>query len=718
MRPACALLLPLLAAASPAPPQNSPAEDNHVIRIDVDEVQVDAVVTDRHGRQVTDLGPSDFKVFVDRRPRKITAVNYIRLDAGAPPPVAPPKKKRAQQDPTPPSRAAPLRRQDVRRTLVLLIDDLNMSFQSVASVRQTLKKFIETQLLPGDLVAIQLTSGGAGFLQQFTNEKRQLLADVESLHWLPSGVAWIPPFRPGTAPEAPPIATFPPRDSPQSAENREDGLAAALRRDEMELDNLFMTGTLGALRFTIQGLRDLPGRKAVVLFSDGLSLDLDAIQSGEMRDAVRALTDLASRSAVVLFTVDTLGLPVLEPGASAAVLDERGFGGRGLLNGPGGYFASKDGLAYLASQTGGEFIHDTNDLNHGLGRVMDDLGGYYLVAFQPDPSDFKGKTNKDDFHRIRLVANRPGLRVRSRSGFLGIPDAQFASASPDDTPGQRLISAIDSPFVLNTLPVRLSSYFQYERGTAFVRNFLHVDAHAIHFTPAPGGFHDASLHVALFAFGTGGTVLERFARQFPLHVAAAEFPHGLAMGAVLMFDMPVSQSGGFQMRAAVLDDATGNLGSASQFLTIPNLRKGFALSSVVIGDEDTAQLSDAAAAGASPVLRMFPPGSVVEIACNLLHPTADPKTHLADVRTQWELYRDGQRIFAGPLATVQADPWASGGILNVGSRMKLGASLAPGHYVLQLVAADLLAKKKQLREAVAQWVDFEITAAAVSTPPH
>lgn len=719
MRRPCALAFSLLATGFPSRPQSVPAQENHVIRIEVDLVQVDAVVTDRHGRQVTDLGPSDFKVFEDRKPRKIVAVNYIRLDKGAPAPVIEAKTKGVRQAPTPPSIRAPLRRQDVRRTLVLLVDDLNMSFESIAGLRETLKKFVVTQLLPGDLVAIQRTSGRVGSLAQFTNEKRQLLAEADGIRWLPNGIGWMAQSFPAAGSDGSPVSMFPSQNTPpygdgQSAPAAAEELSARLRRDENGLDNLFLIGTLGALRSTIQGLRDLPGRKAVVLFSDGLTLDLDDDRWAEVRDAVRALTDLANRSAVVLYTAGTLGLPTLEPDAAAR--DSGGVGLDALSIASHGYLASQDGLIYLASQTGGEFIHDTNDLNHGLDRVMDDLSGYYLVSFQPDPSTFKSKSKNDDFHRIHLVLDRRGAHVRSRSGFLGIPDAAFASV-PEATPGQRLLTAVESPFLSNALPARLSSYFQYTNGTPVVRNFLHVDAHSIHFTEDSGGSYDASLHVALFAFGTGGTILETFARPFSIRLTAAQFPRALAMGAVFMFDMPVSKPGAYQMRAAVLDDSTGGLGSAGQFLTIPDLKRGFALSSVVLGDPDADKLSDAAAAGASPVLRVFPPGGVMEYACDLLHPGADPQTHLTDVRTQVELYRDGKRIYASPLMTVQTNPSATSDVLSVGGKMQLAANLAPGNYILQVVAADLFARKKKLREAVAQWVDLEITA-AVSTPPH
>src|SRR5918912_27660 len=80
--------------------------------------------------------------------------------------------------PVPPVR---LRPEQVRRTIALVVDDLGLSFESTAFVRQALKKFVDQQLQPGDLVAIIRTAGGIGALQQFTSDKRQLYAAIESI---------------------------------------------------------------------------------------------------------------------------------------------------------------------------------------------------------------------------------------------------------------------------------------------------------------------------------------------------------------------------------------------------------------------------------------------------------------------------------------------------------------------------------------------------------
>src|SRR5260221_14588831 len=62
----------------------------------------------------------------------------------------------------------------IARTIALVIDDLGLSFESTYYVRNAIHKYIDTQIEPGDLVAIVRTAGGVGALQQFTTDKRLL----------------------------------------------------------------------------------------------------------------------------------------------------------------------------------------------------------------------------------------------------------------------------------------------------------------------------------------------------------------------------------------------------------------------------------------------------------------------------------------------------------------------------------------------------------------
>src|SRR2546421_9255422 len=175
--------------ASPTPPPQQPTtqkpESEDVVRITTNLVQVDAVVTDKDGKVVTDLKPEEIEIYEDGHQQKITHFSY-NITAGAMPETAAVKPTPTDKNapPVPPNR---LRPEDIRRTIALVVDDLGLSFESTYYVRKALKKFVDDQMQPGDLVAIVRTSGGMGALQQFTADKRQLYAAIDRVKFYCSG---------------------------------------------------------------------------------------------------------------------------------------------------------------------------------------------------------------------------------------------------------------------------------------------------------------------------------------------------------------------------------------------------------------------------------------------------------------------------------------------------------------------------------------------------
>ena len=77
-------ILALASAQNPAPQalQQQSNPDN-VIRITVNLVQVDAVVTDSKDKPVTNLKKEDFVVLQDGKPQVITNFSYVSTRAGA-----------------------------------------------------------------------------------------------------------------------------------------------------------------------------------------------------------------------------------------------------------------------------------------------------------------------------------------------------------------------------------------------------------------------------------------------------------------------------------------------------------------------------------------------------------------------------------------------------------------------------------------------------------
>ena len=174
-------LLPISSLAQA--PRASPAEDDVVIRVSVNLVQVDAVVTNKKGQLISDLTADDFKILQDGQPQKITNLSFVWTVTPSP----------AEEEVPPPERRT-VRITQVKRTIAFVVDDLGLSWESTLGVRDALRKFVDEQMQSGDLVAVLRTGGGIGALQSFTSDKRQLRAAIERIRWNPIGRGGIDAF--------------------------------------------------------------------------------------------------------------------------------------------------------------------------------------------------------------------------------------------------------------------------------------------------------------------------------------------------------------------------------------------------------------------------------------------------------------------------------------------------------------------------------------------
>jgi VWFA-related protein len=278
------------------PKPQSQRQEDEVVRITTNLVQVDAVITDKDGNAVIDLKPEEVQIYEDGRRRELTHFSYNASagDGGG----APPGNKSARTDKNSSAPMPRLRPEDTRRTIAIVVDDLGLSFQSVYFVRRAIKKFVDEQMHFGDLVAIVRTSGGIGALQQFTSDKRQLYAAIEHIKWYASGRSGIGAF----APIKPPTPGRFGKDIDEKNQELED-----LR------DDIFSVGTLGAVSYVVRGLRELPGRKSVLLISDGFRIT-DAEKTTinhRTLQRLEQLIDQASRASVVIYTMNGAGLQTL-----------------------------------------------------------------------------------------------------------------------------------------------------------------------------------------------------------------------------------------------------------------------------------------------------------------------------------------------------------------------------------------------------------------------
>ena len=701
----------------PAPQQQKP-EDVDVVRITTNLVQVDAVVTDRSGKVVTDLKPEEVQIFEDGKSQKITHFSY---NVSETPVVERPAKPATVDKNAPPVPPVALKPEQVRRTMAIVVDDLGLSFESTYFVRRALKKFVDEQMLPGDLVAIIRTSGGMGALQQFTSDKRQLYAAIERVKWYASGRGGVGAF----------AAIEPPTPGPS-------GPDMDAKNEELNQfrEDLFSVGTLGAVSYVVKGLRQLPGRKSVLLISDGFRIysQDDPNQNYRTLEKLRRLIDEAGRASVVIYTMNATGLQTLGLTAadstgerSADEIEQQ------LSNRRNAAFETQQGLDFLAKQTGGIAIRNSNDLSGGIRRVMEDQKGYYLIGYRPDYATFDPKTGRRTFHKLSLKVTRPGkFNVRMRNGFLGHSDEDHQQAPR--TMAQQLVEALTSPFGTTGVHLQLTSLFGNDaKAGSFMRSILHIDARDLTFTDEPNGWHKCVVDVLAITFGDNGVLVDQKGRTYTLTLPDEMYKHALRDGLVYNVAVPIKKPGAYQLRMSLRDTSSERIGAASQFIEAPDLKKDrLALSGIVMRGENPGKpTSPSGPAGqpganqpansapsqsqegveqgnaeASPAVRHFSRDMLMVYSFMIFNAHLDKATNAPQLTTQVRLFRDGKPVFTGkenPFKLANASDLKR---LLAGGVIQLGTDLPPGEYVFQVIVNDPLASEKH--RTATQWIDFEI----------
>lgn len=717
-------------AAQNPQPQSPPATQSNqdVVRINTQLVQVDAVVTDKKGRHVEDLTEDDFELLVDGKKQALTHFSRISL------PVVKreaPAKTNANARPAPES--MPTRQiapEDVRRTIAFIVDDLGLTFQSMALVRETLKTFVKEQMQEGDLVAIIRTGNGLGMLEQFTSDKRILYTAIEKLMWNPLSRDMMPTFDDTAGAD---------EMSEAEADQQADQQAVTDSFEEFR-ETSFTTGTLGATNFVVRSLRGLPGRKTAILLSDGFRINGRSGNAGsrnnndnnaeQILQALQSLVEQANRSSVVIYAMDAKGLQPYMPGANV--------GGRPSASAHSDALQTAqetlEGPVFLAQQTGGFAVFNTNDLNIGIAEALYDQQSYYLLGFDPEDEKFDRR-----HHSIKLKVNRPGLKVRTRSGFFGVDESERERERREQpkTRAQQIFSALLSPLGAHDLSLRMTPYFfNSSKEGPLVRTLFHIDCSKLTFKDGPDGQKQTNLELAAFVFDEEGTPIDLAARRLAINLDEKRYRQAMAEGLAYRTDFQLKKPGAFQFRAALRDAETGRVGSASQFIQAPDLSKNrLALSGLVLTTPKTAPTtgdkisSDKAASAvaanasleraekeasggaqsgdlqASAYVRRFPRTGWIQYGAAIYNATADKKTGKPQITVQAEIYRDGKPAHQFPARSLEFSSGANPKRFDYVGYLRLN-DFPPGDYLLRLIVTDNLAKKKFARAE--QWMDFSV----------
>src|SRR5262245_45848784 len=326
-------------------------QDEPLLRIKTELVQIDVVVTDKEGKLARDLKRADFELFDEGKKQE---VSHFAIGTAAQPArwLAVEKKKPDENSPV---NAIPV---EIRagRYIVIAVDDFHLAPENLLTAKRTLHRFIGDQMVAGDQVAIATTSGNIGMFQQFTNERDVLeravdrlniqqrtvtsssdvpritdyqaeLIDIGDQNALELAVLEIlrlesinsPPQPAGRGGQNSGFGTSPRDRAIQQAQSRARSIVAQNAH--------YTRATLSNLESVIRNLRNLTGRKILVLLSDGFHLGGNS--SSQIFD-MRRIIDAATRAGVVIYSIDARGLVATPPGGGG-----RDSSGAGEISLPG-----------------------------------------------------------------------------------------------------------------------------------------------------------------------------------------------------------------------------------------------------------------------------------------------------------------------------------------------------------------------------------------------
>jgi len=687
-----ALVLALCTAGShaqQAEPQPQPAQEP-VFRTGINFVRVDVIVSDRSGANVADLKQSDFEVTEDGKPQAIENFKFIKLDGGAVPgPEGPARAIRTDADEE--QEAA---RDDVR-LFAIFLDDYHVRKENSIRVRGQLEQFVQTQLGPTDMIGLMYPLESI-FSVRMTRNQDQVARGIEK---------------------------FLGRKYDYRPENELERQYAYLPVETQE--QIRVRVSLSAIRGLIVHMGTLKeGRKQLIIVSEGFTNRLpltvreanpttssgggigpggngvvdpigaaglndsqaDFVATMDMEQLLRDVYDEANRNNVSLYPVDPRGLAVSEFDVSDGNVDPAT--DRGFLS------QTVETLRTLAVETDGRAIVNRNDLVAGMKQIVRDVSAYYLLGYNSSQTTADGK-----FHEIKVRVKRPGVQVRSRKGYWALTHEELAlSTAAPKTPAPSAVTAALAS-VVNTSAASKARLIRTWLGTSRGENgktrvtfVWEPMPRAPGSPPAPDSQQPA--RVALMAVGGEGTPY--FRGRVP-DVALASSSRSTAAGGAaargpsrVVFDVP---PGTMQLRLSVEGTEAGVIDSEIREVVVPDLTKTqTSLSTPVVYRARTPRELQQMKGDAQAV-----PATLREFS----------RTDRLFVRVQ--AYGSGGPAISAHLLNRAGQPMSElpvtpSAAASADATIDLPvAGLAPGEYVLEIVAAGEGGEAKEL-------VGFRVTS--------
>ncbi|MDT4954405.1 MAG: hypothetical protein QOJ02_2543 [Acidobacteriota bacterium] len=700
--------------------EQAPAEqEDEVIRINTELVQTDVMVFDKQGHFIDNLKGDQFELRVDGKPVQISFFDLIMAGGSnegaqlaAARGVANAPGANGSAKPTPLNRG---------RTIFFFLDDLHLAMDSVVRARKSLLNFIDKEMGQNDQVGIASASGQIGFLQQLTNNKAVLRAAVARLNYIPYDVRDM---------ERPPMSVYQAleinergnpdllnyfveqlqREIPMLPRERAEQLVKERADALLQQSAAVTTNVLSSLESLARSSGPLAGRKIVFFLSDGFVV---TSRVSDVPEKLRRITDAAARTGVVIYSMDARGLTTGMPDASVEMRADPS--GRVATAALGEINAEQEPLRTLAADTGGRALLNSNSLSLGIKNTLQETSVYYLLAWRPE-GEVKGGSK---FRRIEAsVKGHPELTVRVRRGFFNVAPGPTAARKTTataptaavKTPEEDLRKTLGAVYPKTELQTALTINYQDVPNVGpVVTATMQVRGNTVSSESVDGKPVPATVYVAGALFNDQGKAVGSFQNRLGVTEKTTNPPASTAStpSSIFFTHQFRTPPGLYQIRVAARDEKSGRMGSATEWIEIPDFTSGsLAMSSILIGERKQAQEEVKTANGGISDISVdhrFTKTSYLRFLAYVYNAGRGPASdEVPNVALQIQVLRDDHPVMTSPMRKVATEGIMDMARLPYAAEISL-AALPVGQYILKLTAIDLVNKK-----STSQRVSFEI----------
>ena len=687
-------------------------EPDDVVKVKSNLVNIDVIVKDKKGKFISDLKPEDFTVTENGVAQKIEF-----FDA----PVSRPETRKAGETvaETPATNSATV----TRNYIALVLDSQSTDFTNMKPVREGAIKYVREQVTDADAVAILSVTNGLQMLQPFTDDKAKLITSIEKIGTpdaksfehkdLTENIATLREFLNNASSTPTTELTSPAGGSEAARIMIARTVLAQFIRLRTALSLQQARPVLAALAAIAEGLRPIPGKKTLVLFSQGF------VTPAVLDWQVQSTIDIANRANVAIYIIDSAGLRAGAPasgslvpasplaGVSAITNQEqriRAVGGETVFDNVRheGQTREYDILYRISGDTGGKFLKGNNDIGQGLERINQEIQARYTLAYRSTNQNFDGT-----FRKVKIEVRRPAVEIMSRSGYYAIPPEEIVLLSPSD---KKLLAGFTAAEANPGLPLFVSlSPFRTREGLYTVPLAIEVPPSAVKFD-RKGDKHSMQLEVLGVLKATPDRMLSRLGGNFDVNLSANDYNQILNNNIFYRQDLQLT-SGDYTIDLIVRDKQTGKIAARRERFVLPEPDAEFATTPVVLSryvepasqlPPDPADLPDVFVHRKQLIRpsagRQFKTSDNLIMFLAVYNAANSPETNKPLVRVTVRLMKDGQpatKFFDYVLTDVQPQPVPH---LTFAEYLRL-TTLAPGRYQAVIETKDMVTRKSTKQEA-------------------